>query len=65
MLYKERREQRENKASDVKERVPNAEGSHHQRKCNYTSPKKDKIVFKGVGKTAKNFTPLITRCEQI
>ena len=34
----------------VKEYVPNAGGSHHQRKSSYTSPIKDKIAFNRVGK---------------
>lgn len=32
------------KVHDVKEHVPNVEGSHHQRKSNYTSPIKDKTT---------------------
>lgn len=50
--------------SDVKEHVPNVEGSHHQRKRNYTSLIKENIMFKKVGK-ATNLTPLKTRYEQI
>lgn len=51
------------KARDVKERVPNAKGSHHQRKSNYTSLIKDKTTFKRVVKASKSFTPLNTHHE--
>lgn len=53
------------KTRDVKEYVPNAECSHHQRKSNYTSPIKDNTVFKRVRKMVEIFTPLNTQCEQI
>lgn len=50
---------------NIKECVPNAEGSHRLWKSNYTSLKKDKIAFKRVGKTVENFMPLNIRREQI
>lgn len=40
----------EKKTHDFKERVPSADGSHHYRKSNYTSPIKYKTTFKRVGK---------------
>lgn len=56
---------REKKAHNIKERIPNAESSHHQRKNKYTSPIKDQTAFKMVSLATKNFTHLNTHCEQI
>lgn len=53
------------KSQDVKEHDPCVEALHNQSKSNYTSPIKDKIGFKRVGKTIKSFKPLNTRCKQI
>lgn len=50
----------EKKVWDVEERVPNSEGSHNQRKSNYTSPIKDNTTFKRKWKTTKSSTPLST-----
>lgn len=50
---------------DVKQYVPNVEGSHQHRKSIYTSPIKGKNVFKRVGKVEESFTPQNTRREQI
>lgn len=55
----------EKKVCDVKKCVPNTEGSHQQRKINYTSPIKDKITSNRIYKTMENIMPLNTRCEQI
>lgn len=53
------------KARDIKDYVPNAEGSYQYRKSNYNFPIMGKTIFKRVGKTVESFTPLNTRREQI
>lgn len=53
------------KAHDVKKCVPNANGSHHQRRSSYISTIKAKIVFKRVDKATKSFIPMIIHHEHV
>lgn len=53
----------EKKVYDINDHAPNAKGSRHLRNNNYTSSIKDKDVFRRVGKTMENFTPVNTLRE--